>query len=246
MNTQAAVAEAYPENWEDHAKATAEGERNIKLKDGQSVQCHIVSGPLTYREMYVSLGVDEKGKETKKRIALPFGANLPGYKLKVKYIVEVIITDGPNKGAHKLLEFGKQIADQLEGVKLSSWKSTRVPDLLIKRKGSGMNDTEYFVTAIPGSLPAEGNPVEFNLVSEVRYATAEDIKLLPKPTAVPDGGTKAGITDNQVDFLGGLCKAKELTAKALSLIIERKFGKDSLAALSSTEASTLIETLQGM
>lgn len=244
---EVAPPQDYPENWDDHAKATAEGERNIKLKDGQSAVCHIVSGPLTYRELYIETGgTTEQGKPKKKRFAVPFGVNIPGHKFKVKYVVEVIVTEGVNKGAHKLLEFGKQIADQLEGIKLSSWKSSRAPDLLIKRKGSGMQDTEYFVTAQPGTLPEVGNPVEFNLVSEVRYSTAEELKSLPSPTATPAGDTKVEISDKQVDFIDKLCKDKELTVKALKGILERKFSKGDLADLSSTEASTLIETLQGM
>lgn len=247
MSEQEAAPQDYPENWDDHAKATAEGERNIKLKDGQSVSFHIVSGPLTFRELYVETGeMAQNGKPKKKRYAVPFGVNIPGHKFKVKYIIEVILTDGPAKGAHKLLEFGKSIADSLEAIKLGKWGSTRKCDIAVKRNGSGQFDTEYIVTAEPGTIPETGNPVEFNLVSEVRYSTADELKTLPSPTATPVGDTKVKVSDKQVDFIDGLCKSKELTVKALKGILERKFSKGDLSELTSTEASTLIETLQGM
>ncbi len=249
MDTQEAtrMPESYPEDWNPHEQATAEGERTIKLKDGDSVSIHIVSGPLTYREYYHDNGKDEKGAQKKKtRIAVPFGTQIPGFIFKTKYVCEVILTDGKGKGQHKLFEFGKTIADQLEKVKNSAWKSTRACDLTVSRKGSGMNDTEYFVTATPATYPADGNPVEFNLVGEARFSTKEEIDKLPKVSASPDGGTAVAISHKQMDFIDSLCKGKELTVKGLLGIIDRKFSKKAISDLTGTEASALIETLQGM
>jgi hypothetical protein len=236
-----------PESWNEHEQATAEADRTIKLKDGDSVGIHIVSGPLTYREYYHDNGKDEKGQAKKKtRIAIPFGAQIPGFAFKTKYVCEVILTDGKGKGQHKLFEFGKTIADQLQKVKDSSWKSTRACDLTVSRKGAGMNDTEYFVTATPATYPAEGNPVEFNLQGEARFSTKEDIDKLPKPQAMAEGSTSEKVSPKQYDFVESLCKQKELTIKALAGILDRKFSKQELSELTGAEASVLIKTLQEM
>lgn len=242
--------EAYPEDWDSHDKAVAEGDRNIKLKDGGSVTFHLISGPMVFREMYITVGYDEKTKnEKKKRIALPFGAQLPGFKLKVKYLVEVIVTEGAAKGQHKLFEFGIQIAKQLEKIKSSAWKSTRACDINVSRTGGGM-DTEYFVTAVPSSLPATGNKVEFNLVAEACFSTKDDLNGLPKPTPTashPDQGADTKVSPKQVDFIDALSKKKELTVKGLSRVIARKFpGKTNIGELTSQEASVLIDTIQAM
>ena len=235
-----------PESWDEHQQATAEGERKIKLKDGQSVRLHIISGPLTFREMYYETGIkdDKTGKAKKKRIALPFGTQLPGYKTKVQYLTEVVILEGPNKGVHKLFQFGKQVADGLEEVK-KVWGSTRTPDLIISRKGSTQFDTEYAVTAGPATHKG-AVPVEFNLQGETEFSTKEDLDALPKPTAQAEGGTQSKITHAQLDFIDSLGKKKELNVKGLLGIIERKFGKKDLSELTGAEASTLIETLQQM
>lgn len=243
-DAQEAVAEVYPESWNEHERASAEGEKQIKIKDGQSIRCHIISGPLTFREMYQVVGRDEKGKEKKKRIAVPFGTQLPGFKMKVQYLCEVVLLDGPLKGTHKLLQFGKQVADGLAGVR-TVWGSTRTPDLIISRKGSTQFDTEYAVTAGPSTHAADVTP-DFNLEAEVRYSTKEDIDSLPKPTAQVEGSTAAKMTTAQQDFIDALCRKKELTIKGLLGIIERKFNKKELGELTGSEASVLIETLQRM
>jgi len=237
----------YPESWDEHEQATAEGERTIKLKDGESISFHIVSGPLTYREYYHDNGLDEKGQKKKKtRIAVPFATQIPGFAFKTKYLCEVVLTEGKAKGQHKLFEFGKSIADQLEKIKRSSWKSTRACDLTVSRTGSGMNDTEYFVTATPATLPKEGNPVEFNLEGEVRYSTKDDIDKLPKPTATKDGMKTEGISAKQRAYILSLAKEKGADQRTLDGICDRKFGKLSMDLLTSAEASDLIKAVEEM
>ena len=238
-------AKEYPEDWNQHEQAAQESERKIKLKDGQSVRVHILSGPLTYRELYIKTGVDEKGKDKKKRIALPFGAQLPGFKFKTQYLMEVVVLDGAGKGQHKLLAFGKQIADGLAEVK-KVWGSTRIPDIVVSRTGSGQMDTEYKVTAAPATVKPESHPVEFNLETEVGYSSQEDINSLPKPTATAEGSVNTPISMAQVDLIDMLSKKKELTVAGLSAVMDRKFSKKEVSKLTMSEASSLIDTIQGM
>ncbi len=244
MNETEVAPQEYPESWDEHQQAVAEGEKKLKLKDGQSIRMHIISGPLTFRELY-SEYKDKDGKAKKKRIAVPFTSQLPGYKLRVQYLTEIVILDGPNKGMHKLFQFGKQVADGLEEVK-KVWGSTRTPDLIVSRKGSTQFDTEYTVTAGPATHKGQC-AVEFDLQAEAEFSKKEDIDSLPKPTLTrsPDSGP-VGVSHSQLDFIDGLAKTKELNMKGLNGIIDRKFGKKSVTELTSLEASTLIETIQQM
>lgn len=237
----------YPESWDEHAQASSESERTLKIKAGDAVRMHLISGPLTFREEYFVVGKKEDGKTDKKlRIALPFGGQLPGYKLKVKYMAEVVVLDGPSKGQHKLLEFGKQVADGLEAVK-KVWGSSRIPDIVVSRVGSTKDDTKYTVTAAPATMDPKSVPVEFNLEAEVRYSKKEDIDKLPPPPSgkeAPDS-LQGQISTAQVDMIDSLCKQKELGRAELAKIIKRKCkAPKSLDQLTMGEASGVIDLLK--
>lgn len=238
----------YPESWDDHEKAQAESKKELKIADGGKVRMHIISGPLLFREDYVVIGKKEDGSPKKKRIALPFGANLPGYDLKVKYMMEVVILDGAAKGQHKLYVYGKKVAEGLAAVK-AEWGSTRVPDIVLSRKGSTMNDTVYTVTAAPSTVgDVKAIPVEFNLEHEVRFSNKADIDSLPPPVhAGPTPDSLSGtITPAQEELINSICKQKDIPLAFFKATLERKFPGKTLAELTVGEASAFIGVLQAV
>lgn len=243
---ESTVAEAYPESWDEHAQASAESDNELKLKHGDNVRVHIVSGPLTFREEYFSLGAkDKQGKDKKTRIAIPFGSQLPGYKMKVRYMSEVVILDGAAKGMNKIFQFGKQVADDLAKIK-DVWGSTRTPDIVLSRTGTTKDDTKYSATAAPATVQSKDLKVKFNLEKEVRYSTKEDIdKLPPPPVGRESADSISGhVSHAQLDLIDSLCKEKEIGTAELKKLVDRKAPGKSLTELTTGQASMVIDLLK--
>lgn len=248
--------ESYPENWDVAEQDAADSKKELKLKDGDEVRVRIISGPLTYKENYFKVGTKADGKTDKKqRIAMPFGSQLPGYELKTKHLIEVVVLSGPMQGQNKLFTFGKQIVDELVLVK-KDWGSTRVPDLMLRRKGSGQLDTEYTAKALPPAEKDAKYPVKFNLAHEVRFSKKEDIEKLPPP-ALP--GTQhdaldAKITPAQQELINSLGKAKDVDRQWFDKTVARKFAGRKLPGpgvevkdhVTVADASELIDILKAL
>jgi len=240
------VAKEYPESFDEGAAAQAQTKTELKVGAGERIRMKFVSGPLTYRENYFEIGTKDDGTPKKIRIALPFASQLPGHKMKVKYLCEVLVLDGPAKGQNKLFAFGQQVWDDLNVIKLDHG-SIRVPDIIVSRKGATKDDTKYKASAVPSTVEAKTVPLAFNLEVEVRYATKEDIDKLPPPTVGKASGEDmvSVISAAQVDLIDSLCKQKSLGMKELSKIIERKAGKaKSIDEMTVGEASGVIEALK--
>jgi hypothetical protein len=244
MEQTTAAPKQYPESWDEHDQASQETDRRLKLKAGDTVRMKLISGPLTYREIYLETGkMTKTNKPEKKRIAVPFSAQLPGLKLKVQYMVEVLVLDGPMKGQNKIFTFGKQVADGLAAVK-KVWGSVREPDIVINRVGATKDDTVYTATAAPSTVKASDIPVMFDLEAEVGFSKKEDLDKLPPP---PTGGVQPELgaaSPAQLDLIDSLAGQKKLTAKEVVALIDRKFGVKEVALLSSAQASECIDTLR--
>lgn len=237
-------AKTYPESWDEAEQAAQETDRRLKLKDRDMVRVKIVSGPLTFREVYLDTGKKTKaGRDEKKRIAVPFSSQLPGLKLKTQYLIEVVILDGPMKGQNKIFQFGKQVTDDLVKVK-KVWGSTRTPDIVLGRTGTTKDDTVYTATAAPSTVEVDTLPVKYDLVAEAGFAKKEDLDKLPPP---PTGGIQPELgaaSAAQLDLIDSLAGQKKLTAKEVVALIERKFGVKDISALTSAQASETIDTLR--
>lgn len=250
MSSEQTVAKEYPESFDEGAQAASEGKSDLKLNAGDRIRMKFVSGPLTFRENYFELPgaeANEEDKPKKKRIALPFGGQIPGYKLKVKYLCEVLVLDGPMKGQNKLFFFGQQVWDSLQEIKLD-YGSIRIPDIVVSRKGSTKDDTRYKAGAVPSTIEAKTIPLKFNLEAEARFSTKEDIDQLPPPPA-PGGGSEDSvggqISEAQLDMIDNLCKQKEVGRGELAKMIERKFKKAvDLSDLTIGQASAVIDLLK--
>jgi hypothetical protein len=241
------VGKEYPESWDEHDKAMAESDRQLKLKAGDKVRMRIVSGPLVYKEFYYETGeTDQKGKTKKKRIAIPFSSQLPGYDFKVKSMVEVVMCDGPAKGMHRIFEYGQGIAKQLREVK-ENYGSVRNADISIKREGSTMNDTKYFVQPVPASMPSIPAP-KYDLEKEVRFSTREDINSMPPPVSSgrqPDS-TSTPVTAAQVSLINSIGAEKDLDSVWFNKTLERKFQVKTVQELNVGQASELIDLMRQM
>jgi hypothetical protein len=240
--------ETYPNNWDDIEKGNQLATKTIKLKGGEGVRFRILQGPLAYSKCFIDLPEkDDKGKNKKLVLTLPFGTQIPGQKVTSQYLFEVFVTEGPMAGAHKLLDAGQGIANDLKKAR-AKWKDLRLCDISIDREGSGQFDTKYSVQAVPPTeIQKDLLKPTFNLNMEVSYSSQEDIDKVPaaKPSNIGGGTLEGKISRDQVDFISKLATTKDLSPAAVSKEISRKFpGKTDLDDLTKSEASQLIDILK--
>ena len=82
--------------------------------------------------------------------------------------------------------------------------------------------------------------------AEIVMVSQDILSKLVKAPSQLKAGTTSVVSDKQRELIMSLMKKAELTVDGLAGIISRKFSKHSLDEITSTEASTLIETLQAM
>lgn len=235
------MSEGNPEDWNQVEKGQNEASDYLTIKSGEKVRLAILQGPLSYGQLYFDKPPIE-GSD-RKYFNVPIGTQLPGYKPKRQYAFEVVILDGDKKGEQKVLRVGQKVAEQLMDVK-SAWGSITEPDIIIGKTGEKLT-TKWTATATKAT--AERPAPKLDLRKLIVYAKAEDLQALPPAETVStqnDIGKKISVPQGKL--IADLSSAKELSMTEVMKIVKRKFDKNDLDDLTSTQASILIEQLKGM
>ncbi len=239
----------YPEDLDKGTEAYSKNDKDLKIEAGSTVRLKVISGPLVYQEGWFDLpDRDEKtGKPKRLRVALPLGQQLPGYDLKTKSLIEVVMLNGSTKGQHKLFTFGKQVHDGLAKIK-RDWGSTRTPDVIIDRVGASKNDTRYTATGGPSTVDSNTFKPQFDLQKEVRFSKAEDLAKLPPPVTgrVEKDVLTTAMSSKQYELISSLADAKDMSLEEVEKHIRRKFNDEKMTIqdLNGGQASQIIDLLK--
>lgn len=239
----------YPADWDLAEKGEEMASENLKIKGGQKVRVRIVQGPKAFSNFWVEKFpvLDKKTEKTdykKRSFNVPFGAQIPGQKMKQQYLFEVVLLEGASAGIHKLWIANQDMVNQLSEFK-KDWGGIHNFDLTIRREGEGQYDTEWYLSVAPKSNP-EGvsyTPV-FELAKKIYYAKAEDLAKIPPVVveAPQPSELRKGASPAQVGRLENVCAQKGLSvAEAMKL---GQYDKKGFSELSTTEASRLIDLVQ--
>lgn len=228
-------------DWDKVKKSKGESEF-LKVTSGQDISIRILSGPMAYGQ--IGYGV----KPNFRSLNIPFGSQVPGYKVKNTYAFEVLVLDGQDKGKHKMLCAGPTVADQLKGIR-EKWGDLSKADISIGKVGEDLS-TRWHSIPCPASAVAESDlkPV-FDLGEKIVFATKEQLDALPPPVVSktqPKDALNNPISAEQGKFISNLATQKEMSLSAVEKLIQRKFEKKTLDELSSAEAAQLIDTLKAL
>lgn len=242
--------EMYPAEWDLGEQGAQSSSEFLSIKSGETVRFRIVNGPKAFFSLFCEKYpiVNEKTGETKfgkKGLKLPFGAQIPGYRISPKYLFEVVLIDGRLAGQHKLWDTTQGVFDKINEIR-QNWGGKIVnAGIALKRVGEGL-ETEWFPTAFPPAPLAEGVSLEpqFMLTDKIVYATTEELAKLPpppKPAKHSDEGTR-NVSPAQLKFIGEIMSQKDISEKqALALL---KTDKTDIEKLTTAEGSRLIDLLK--
>lgn len=231
-------------------KAKDDASKFVKLKSGESARLHILT-PLPEFKVFSQVFLDEALADGTKVISVPFGAELPGYKLRPQWACEVVDVD---TGKHMVLQVSQGIVESI----LQADKSFRPKDkkdvegagqahmdIILSRSGEG-KATKWTVMGGPTQYEGERTP-GFNLDNECPYTRPEVLsKLTPSKASSGPKGVSTAMSKAQYQFITSLCEKKDVSVTALGELVSKKFSKDEVDDLTSGEASQLIELLQQM
>lgn len=214
----------------------------LRITAGQDVSIRILTGPLAYGQVGYGDGA------TFKSLNVPFGAQIPGYKIKNTFVFEVLILDGADKGKHKMFCAGPKVAEQLKTIR-DKWGDLSKADIVVGKTGKDLA-TRWHITPCPASsASAEDLKPMFNLIEKIVYATKEQLDKLPPPVenrTQPKDALNNPISAEQGKFIASLATQKEMSLASIEKLLQRKFDKKTLDELTSAEAAQLIDTLKSL
>ncbi len=218
----------------------------VKMEKGSTARFHIISKA----KMFGNIFFDEPPFDgAPKSINVPFGTQLPGYKIRPQWAFEVV----NENGKHKILCANTTVVDAIDRADKAFRPKGRKEEEgagypLLDVTLSKLSATPWWtVTSGPTDYEGDGACI-LDMDAEITMAGAELLSKLQatKPKSALVAGVRAPASVAQVGEIDRLCKQKELTSDGLAGVISRKFGKHSIGECTQAEASTLIETLMAM
>lgn len=153
-----------PADWDEIEKTKNSVSEFLKLKSGDKVRFHVLSGPLAFQQI----------NDGKRGYTLPLNAQVAGFKLRKQYAFEILVLDGKYAGDHKVWCTGQKMAEQLDQIRIE-WGSIKKCDIILTRIGEKL-ETKWLATPVPQTdLTQEELRSEFKLSEKIVYVTKADL-----------------------------------------------------------------------
>jgi hypothetical protein len=218
----------------------------VKMEKGSTAKFHIISKAKTFGNIFFE---NEPFPGAPKSINVPFGTQIPGYKIRPQWAFEVV----NENGKHKILCANTTVVDAIDkadkafrpkGKKDEEGAGYPLLDITLNKLAA---TPWWTTTAGPTDYEGNGNCI-LDMDAEIVMASAELIGKLSanRPKSQLKDGVQSAPSGAQIDLLNKLCKQKELNSAGFVGIMQRKFNKNELSECTMAEASTLIETLTAM
>lgn len=222
----------------------------IKIGSNEEKRLHILSKPKAFGNIYFET---EPFQGAGKSMNVPFGTQIPGYKVRPQWAFEVVDLES---GKHKILCSGIGVTGDIDKADRAFRPKTKkneegagypLLDIVLSKTGEKLS-TEWTVTSAPTEYEGDGQTT-IDMDAEIKMASAETLAKLgkaPKAASQLRDNVSPALTAAQAGEITRLAGKVELTVDGLNGIIERNFSKHAIEELTKNEASSLIETLSSM
>ena len=217
----------------------------VRMEKGSTARFHLVSKAKTFGNIFFEAPPYPNAPKT---MNVPFGTQIPGYKIRPQWAFEVV----NEAGKHKILCVGMSVVDLIDKADKAFRPKGQKDD-----EGAGYKHLDIILSRLPATpwwtlsnapTECEDNSTVLDLDAEIMLAKADDLAKLREntPKSQLADGVKSTASIKQTELISSLMNKLELTVDGLNGIISRKFSKYAVSELTMSEASVLIETLQEM